>query len=87
MAIINVRVDDQVKKEAAELFADLGIDTSTAINMFLRQAINSNGMPFPIRRPNAETIAAMQEVEEMEKHPELRKGYTDVDELFKDLLA
>ncbi len=87
MAIINVRVDDQVKKEAAELFADLGIDTSTAINMFLRQAINSNGMPFPIRRPNAETIAAMQEVEEMEKHPELSKGYTDVDEFFKDLLA
>ncbi len=82
MAMINVRVDDKVKKEAAELFADLGMDTSTAINLFLRQAIVCNGIPFAIKRPSAETIAALQEVEEMEAHPDNYKGYNDVDELF-----
>ncbi|MCH5162455.1 MAG: type II toxin-antitoxin system RelB/DinJ family antitoxin [Clostridiales bacterium] len=86
MAIINVRVDDKLKKEAAELFADLGLDTSTAINMFLRQAINSNGIPFAVERPNAATLAAMKEVDDMEKNPEKYKGYTNVDELFEELL-
>ena len=37
--------------------------------------------------PNAETIAAIQEVEEMKKNPSLYKGYTDVDEMMKELLS
>ena len=43
---IQVRVDDELKTKADELFRDLGTDTTTAIRMFLTQALNVNGFPF-----------------------------------------
>ena len=58
---------------------------STAINMFIQQALEFNGIPFTIRKYNAETEKAFAEVEEMKKHPELYKGYNTADELFEDL--
>jgi len=63
-ALIQVRVDDVVKKEADTLFRDLGLDTQTAIRMFLRDAISRQGLPFDVqKRPayNAETLAAMED--------------------------
>lgn len=88
MTTLNVRVDESLKKQASELFADLGLDMSTAVNMFLRQAVMKDGLPFDVVRevPNADTLAAMAEVEEMKKHPEKYKSYTDVDEMFRELL-
>lgn len=47
---INIRVDEEIKKQAQHLFEELGVDMSTAINMFLRQAIRYNGIPFKIIR-------------------------------------
>lgn len=85
MSNINIRIDADKKAKAQELFSSLGMDMSTAINLFIQQAIEFNGIPFVIRRYNAETEAAFSEVEEMKKHPELYKGYTDIDELFEDL--
>ena len=54
---INVRVDAELKKSAEALFNDLGLNMSTAITMFLKSAVNHDGIPFEIRRqtPNAET--------------------------------
>lgn len=87
MTTLNVRVDENVKKEASVLFNDLGLDLSTAVNIFLRQSIMRGGLPFEVVKetPNAETIAAIQEVQEMKKHPERYKGYTNLDELWADL--
>ena len=53
--LIQVRVDDSLKKDADALFADLGLDTPTAIRIFLKQAIMRHGLPFDITRsvPNA----------------------------------
>ncbi len=85
MSNINIRIDAEKKAKAQELFSSLGMDMSTAINLFIQQAIEFNGIPFVIRKYNAETEAAFAEVEEMKKHPELYKGYTDIDELFEDL--
>ena len=52
MANISIRVPDEIKKQASEVFSDLGLDMSTAINMFLRQSIKSNGLPFrPVTDP------------------------------------
>ncbi len=85
MSNINIRIDAEKKAKAQELFSSLGMDMSTAINLFIQQAIDFNGIPFVIRKYNAETEAAFAEVEEMKKHPELYKGYTDIDELFEDL--
>lgn len=49
-ATIQVRVDEELKEKSDELFRDLGMDTTTAIRMFLTQAVANNGFPFEIRR-------------------------------------
>lgn len=89
MATLNIQVDEKVEKEAEKLFSDFGMDISTAINIFLRQSIRENCIPFSIERevPNADTIAAMREAEDMKKNPEKYKSYHDVDEMMRDLLA
>jgi len=46
--IITVRTDEQIKQEAQELFANLGLDMSSAVNVFLRAAIKANGIPFVV---------------------------------------
>ena len=88
MAILQIRVDDKLKAEADALFADIGLDTPTAIRAFLKQSVMRDGLPFALTKetPNAVTLAAMREVAEMEKHPEAHKGYADVDEMMKELL-
>ena len=47
---IQVRVDDDLKMKADKLFKDLGTDMTTAIRMFLTQAVSNNGFPFEIKR-------------------------------------
>lgn len=86
---INVRVDSALKQEAEALFADLGLNMSSAINMFLRSAISHNGIPFEVKRsvPNAETKAALDEYEEMKKNPDKYKRYGSFDELLDEVLA
>ena len=83
----NISIDADIKKKAQEMLADFGLDLSTAVNMFLRQMIREKAIPFEIRQdvPNAATLAALAEAEEMEKHPELTKTYGNVDELMEDL--
>lgn len=83
----SISIDAETKAQAQELFADLGLDLSTAINMFLRQAIRENGIPFSIHRevPNAETIAAMKEAEEMAKNPAAYKRYSTFSALPKEI--
>ncbi len=62
---IQTRVSDSLKLEAEALFASMGLGLSDAIRMFLQQSINDGGIPFQPRAkiPNAETIAAMQELD------------------------
>jgi DNA-damage-inducible protein J len=86
---MNIRMDKEVKEEAQRIFSDLGMDMTTAVNVFLRQVIRCDGFPFDLRlsRPNEETMAAIKEVEEMKKDPSLGKTYSDVDEMMKDLLS
>ena len=57
----SIRTDAQLKREADRLFSDLGMNFSTAVNTFLRQAVREQGLPFRPTRdvPNAETLAAM----------------------------
>lgn len=85
----NISIDSDIKTRAQELFSDFGLDLSTAINIFLRQAVRENAIPFSISReiPNDDTIAAMREVEEMRKNPEKHKGYSDVSKMMEDILG
>lgn len=68
------------------MFAELGMNISTAFNIFVRQSLREGKIPFDIslNQPNMETIAAMLEAERIAKDT-LVKGYTDLDELFADL--
>ena len=82
----SIRTDAQPKREADRLFADLGMNFSTAVNTFLRQAVREQGLPFRPTRdvPNAETLAAMREADRIANDPDA-KGFKSVDELFADL--
>ena len=84
----SIRTDEQLKREADRLFADLGMNFSTAVNMFLRQAVREQGLPFRPTRdvPNAETLAAMREADRIASDPDA-KGFASVDELFANLDA
>lgn len=61
----NISIDAETKAQAQALFADFGMDLSTAINIFLRQSIRENAIPFAISRdiPNAVTEAAIMAAE------------------------
>lgn len=63
-ALVQVRVDQETKQDADTLFAGLGMDTATAVRVFLRQAIQTQSLPFEVRqqpRYNATTEAAIVE--------------------------
>lgn len=83
---LNIRMEKKIKQQAEELFAEFGINMTTAINMFLRQAIRQRGIPFDLTldTPNAQTIAAMNEADEM-----LEKGtgkrFSSAKEMFEEL--
>ena len=64
---IQVRVDDDLKVKSDELFRDLGTDTTTAIRMFLTQALAVNGFPFEIKRASTNPYEALTEYELLEK--------------------
>lgn len=83
---ISIRMDSDLKAQADELFNELGMNLTTAFNIFVRQSLREGGIPFAIKteRPNKETIAAMLEAERIAKDQSV-KGYTDLDELFAGL--
>ena len=64
---IQIRVDDELKMKSDQLFKDLGTDTTTAIRMFLTQAVANNGFPFEIKRIVRSPYSPMTEEEILEK--------------------
>ena len=78
-----------IKAEANELFSELGIDMSSAVNIFLRQCILHGGLPFKVEVPkfNAETLAAMQEARDIMSGKIQATSYNTIDELLKALNA
>ena len=74
------RVDREIKRQCETMFNELGMNMTTAINIFLRQSLRVGGLPFDVRvdLPNKGTIAAMLEAERLAKDP-TAKRYSDVD--------
>ena len=89
MATVNmsIRMDTELKKQADAMLSDMGLNMTTAMNMFLRQVVRQGRIPFEIATdiPNSETLAAMKEVDDMINVKIPAKKYTSTDELFKDL--
>lgn len=83
---INVRVDSEVKQKAEAIFNELGLNMSTAMNMFLRYSIRYGGIPFDLRLdlPNEETQAAINDVD---KNRNMSKTFDSVEDLMEDLNA
>ena len=63
----NITLDPQLKKDAIELFSDLGMDLSTAVSIFLKQAVQVQGIPFVITRETSRT----EQISRLEKYNEL----------------
>ena len=82
----NVSIDADIKKQAQELFAELGMDLSTAINTFIRQSLRQRSIPFEITAdvPNEETKRA---IENVRNGIGLSRGFQSVSELMEDLYA
>ena len=82
----NITIDADVKKQAQELFADLGMDLSTAINIYLKKALAEQGIPFDITRevPNAVTAKA---IADSEKGDDTYGTFDSVEALMEDLNA
>lgn len=71
---IQIRVDDELKMKSDQLFKDLGTDTTTAIRMFLTQAVANNGFPFEIKRIVRSPYSPMTEEEILEKLEKSRES-------------
>lgn len=78
---LNIRIDKSVKETSEKILEDLGLNMTTAINIFLRQVIRQNGIPFEIKGdiPNKETIEAIEESIRLSNDP--NKGYKTIEEL------
>ena len=89
---IQIRVDDDLKSKSDQLFKDLGTDTTSAIRMFLTQAVAYNGFPFEIKRTVHNPYTSMIEDEMLqrtwEQIPEnLQKmeNYRNADDVISDM--
>ena len=89
---IQIRVDDDIKAKSDALFKDLGIDTTTAIRIFLAQALAVDGFPFEIKRSNVSPYKALTEQEMLNKLEKSREHtaqgmYKDAHKASRDMRA
>ncbi|WP_316979944.1 type II toxin-antitoxin system RelB/DinJ family antitoxin [Shumkonia mesophila] len=82
-AMIHVRVDEEVKAQASETLASMGLSVSDAVRVFLKRVVVEKAMPFEVRVPNAETRAAMAEANAIVRSRDVR--FATAEELFDGL--
>ncbi len=83
---LNIRVDEDLKREAEAIYAELGLNMSTAMNIFLRYSVRYGGIPFELRidKPNMDTLAAIDDVN---NDRNMSKAFDSVSEMLEDLNA
>ena len=81
-----VRIDEELKKQAVELFAQLGMDMSSAMNIFLRQCVMRGGLPFAVEVPQYKSavLEAMEEAKKISRAPNIKR-YSSFSEALEDL--
>ena len=75
--MIHARIEPKLKKSAERIFSEIGMSTTEAIRLFLKQVELHRGLPFSVNIPNAETLAAMREA----NNPSTRKRHRSFREL------
>ncbi len=85
---ININIDKETKDEATKVLNSLGMNMTTAITLFLRQVIKTDGIPFEIKnpKPTRKLKRALKEADKIASGKIKSKGYRNIDELFKDIL-
>ena len=84
---MSFRVDKDLKKQADELFKNLGMNTSVALNMFLTQSVREQSIPFipSMDVPNARLISAIEEANAIESGKIKAKRYKSFEEVLEDI--
>lgn len=77
-----VRIDETLKKQSVEFFSQLGLDMSSAVNMFLKQCVMRDGLPFVCYKQDV--LEAMEEAKKLSKDPKAKK-YSSFSEALEDL--
>jgi len=79
---LNIWTDKDVKEQADQIFSELGLNMTTAINIFLRTTIRKNEIPFPLKldTPNEVTASAIEEGRRIASDRSV-KGYANMDDL------
>lgn len=80
---LTISMDSDLKEKVDVLFSELGMDFSTAFNLFVKESLRVGGIPFELT-PNKETIEVMEEAKRMTYDSSI-KGYDNLDELFEEL--
>jgi DNA-damage-inducible protein J len=81
---VQIRIEPELKASVEKVLDDLGLSMSSAISLFLKQVVLHDGLPFPVKIPNAETLAAIHEVKDLIANKHKEKGMTKK-ELYEDL--
>ena len=81
-----VRIDEDLKRQSVELFSQLGIDMSSAVNMFLKQCVMRGGLPFAVEVPQykSEVYEAMEEARRISRDPDTKR-YSSFAKALEDL--
>lgn len=83
---VTIRMDEELKKQAEDLFSALGLNMTTALISFIKQSVREQRIPFILSRdvPNEETKLAIQEIQEIKKAPN-KKTYSSFSELVEEV--
>ena len=82
---MSIRLDSEVKEQAQQVFSNLGIDLTTAINIFLRQAIQYQGLPFDVRLD--ENRKLLEVLTDLDQNRNMSQSFKSVSDLMEDLRA
>ncbi|VNG46381.1 addiction module antitoxin, RelB/DinJ family [Streptococcus pneumoniae] len=82
---MSICLDSEVKEQAQQVFSNLGMDMTTAINIFLRQAIQYQGLPFDVRLD--ENRKLLQVLTDLDQNRNMSQSFESVSDLMEDLRA
>ena len=85
---VNIRMDEATKVAFDQFCREIGLSASTAFNIFAKTVVREQRIPFELSTdvPNAATLAATEEVRELQRHPEKYKSYGSAEEMMEDIL-
>ena len=82
---MSIRLDSEVKEQAQQVFNNLGMDMTTAINIFLRQAIQYQGLPFDVRLDESRNL--LEVLTDLDQNRNMSQSFESVSELMENLRA